>query len=85
MAHRRGDGAGTGPPRPSPSDAVRERLGQSSVEYALVLLAFLAAALALGALWRAGRDGALARLATQAASHGLGGGIAQALRDIALF
>ena len=33
--------------------------GQSSVEYLLVVLAFLAMALALAGLWHAGRDGAL--------------------------
>lgn len=65
--------------------ALAERSGQSSVEYALVVLAFLSAMLALGALWHAARDGALVRLAVRAASHGLGGGIAAALRDIALF
>ncbi len=43
--------------------------GQSTVEYAVVLFAFLALVAALGALWHAGRDGKLLNLAIQAASH----------------
>ena len=33
--------------------------GQSTVEYAVVLFAFLSLVVALGALWRAGRAGKL--------------------------
>lgn len=43
--------------------------GQSTVEYAVVLCAFLALVTALGALWHAGRDGKLLSIAIQAASH----------------
>ena len=64
----------------------REERGQSTVEYALVAIAFLSMVLALGALWHAGRDGLLLRRAVDAASHGLGGGgMLGALRDVALF
>ncbi len=60
--------------------------GQSTVEYALVLIAFLTMALTMGAIWQAGRDGTLLRLAVGAASHGAGdGGLLGAARDIALF
>lgn len=45
--------------------------GQSTVEYALVLFAFLAVALGLGSMWHAARDGALLRRATGSSSHAL--------------
>jgi hypothetical protein len=60
--------------------------GQSTVEYAVVLLAFLAIVVAFAALWHAGRDGLLIRRATQAASHLFGGGDALgSAKDILLF
>ena len=60
--------------------------GQSSVEYALVMIAFLSTVAALACLWHAGRDGQLLRRAIEAASHQLGGGDALGeARDIALF
>ena len=61
------------------------RRGQSTVEYALVLLAFLAVAVALGALWHAGRDGRLLRIALEAASHLFGGDALGSDNDILLF
>jgi hypothetical protein len=43
-------------------------------------------ALTMGAIWQAGRDGTLLRLAVGAASHGSGdGGLLGAARDIVLF
>lgn len=45
--------------------------GQSTVEYAIVLGAFLAIAIALGALWRAMDDGTFLEHALSAASHHL--------------
>lgn len=64
----------------------RERRGQSTVEYALVLAAFLAAVLALGAVWRVAHEGGLQRLAEQAASHALGGSApVGGIQDIVLF
>lgn len=63
-----------------------ERDGQSTVEYALVLVAFLAAMLALGAVWHSARDGGLQRLAERAASHAMASAQATAgFVDIVLF
>ena len=60
--------------------------GQSSVEYALVLVALLAMVLALGAVWAAARDGGLSRLGERAASHAVSGeGALGGIRDIVLF
>lgn len=47
----------------------RGQRGQSSVEYALVLLAFLAIAIALCALWHAAHEGRLLGIARDHASH----------------
>jgi hypothetical protein len=47
----------------------RTTSGQSTLEYALVLLAFLATVATLGLLWHAGKDGGLLRLALKTASH----------------
>ncbi len=56
--------------------------GQSTVEYLLVLLAFVSAIVALGLLWHAGRDGVLVGMATTSASHGTGQGAVALLRDV---
>jgi Flp pilus assembly protein TadG len=67
-------------------DRVGNARGQSTVEYALVMVAFLTMVVTLGAIWQAGRDGALLELAVGAASHAAGdGGLLGAARDIALF
>jgi Flp pilus assembly protein TadG len=67
-------------------DLSGEREGQSTVEYALVVFAFLALLAALASLWGAARDGTLVDIARQAASHGLSQGLTpDALQDIALF
>ena len=47
--------------------------GQASLEYALVLFAFLATLVALAALWRAGSGGGLLERAIQASSHAADG------------
>lgn len=63
-----------------------ERGGQSSVEYALVLVAFLAAILALGAVWHVVGEGGLQRLSEGAASHAVEGDAAVGgMHDIVLF
>lgn len=49
--------------------------GQSTVEYALVLLAFLSLVVALGALWHVARDGRLLETARDAGSHNFGEGV----------
>lgn len=60
--------------------------GQSTVEYALVLVAFLSMAVALTVLWRAGRSGSLLDRAVDATSHQVGGSDALgSWRDISLF
>lgn len=61
----------------------RERAGQSTVEYAVVLAAFLSAVLALGAVWAFARSGGPQRLSERAASHSLDG--VGGMRDIVLF
>ena len=67
-------------------DAIREERGQSTVEYALVLAAFLAAIVALGAVWRVVGAGGLQRLSEQAASHAIEGeAAAGGMHDIVLF
>ena len=48
--------------------------GQGTLEYALVLFAFLAMLVGLSALWHAARDGVLMRTALDAASHASGDG-----------
>ena len=66
--------------------ARRSERGQSTVEYALVVVAFLSMMLALGVVWRSGRSGALLDKAIGASSHQVGGSDAYGgLRDIALF
>lgn len=49
--------------------------GQSTLEYALVLLAFLAMVVGLASVWAASRDGRLLSRARDASSHGMGQGI----------
>lgn len=67
-------------------EALGESRGQSSVEYALVLVAFLSGVLALGALWALARDGGLQELAARAGSHALGGpSPVGGMQDVALF
>ena len=56
--------------------------GQSTVEYALVLGAFLAMVVVLGLLWHGVRDGLLVGAASEAASHGTGGGAVALLKDV---
>lgn len=65
---------------------MREDCGQSTVEYALVLVAFLAMVLALGAVWEVVGGGGLQRASERAASHVLAGeGATGGLRDLVLF
>ena len=62
--------------------AVRGARGQATVEFALVLFAFLAVVAGLGALVDFGRSGALAEHASAGASHAVGGGDAGAWADV---
>lgn len=59
--------------------------GQSTVEYLLLLVAFLAMLGAFGLMWRAAQGGVLVSLAREAASHSLGEGVVGALKDVAEF
>lgn len=52
--------------------ASRAQRGQASVEYALLVLAFMSMLLAMAGLWHAARDGLLLRQATSASSHQVG-------------
>ena len=56
--------------------------GQSTLEYLLLLVAFIAMIGALALLWHAARDGRLLALATGAASHGSGAGAVSMLKDV---
>lgn len=55
--------------------------GQSSVEYMLLLVAFVSMLVGMGAIWHLAREGGLTELATHAASHGLEEGYAS-IHDI---
>ena len=56
--------------------------GQATVEFALVMFAFLALLAGLGALCDFGRSGALAKHASESASHAVGGSDAGAWADV---
>lgn len=57
------------------------REGQGSVEYALVVVAFLAVAIALGALWHFVSEGDLAQDAVETLTHRIPRGVL----DVVLF
>ena len=59
-----------------------EASGQSTLEYALVLVASLSMVAALGLVWHAARDGTLVRMATDAAAHQASGGTVPWLQDL---
>lgn len=59
-----------------------ETCGQSTLEYALVLMAFLSMMAALGLVWHSARDGTLVRVATDAAAHQASGGAVPWLQDL---
>lgn len=69
-----------------PSCLAVDETGQSSVEYALVLGAFLALVLALGLVWSVVGQGGLQRASERAASHAIeGAGAVDGIRDLVLF
>lgn len=83
-----GDGRQTmqlGPARCGGAALARRQAGQSTVEYALVLLAFLASILALGALWDKAHAGGLLDLALRWASHSLAQGDLDLAKDVLLY
>lgn len=59
--------------------------GQSTLEYLLMLVAFIAMIGALALVWHAARDGRLLDLASGAASHGAGGSGVAMLKDVLQF
>lgn len=64
----------------------RWQSGQSSVEYAIVVFAFLTSIVAMGVVWHAVRDGRLLEVARAASSHSFPSGITiGAMQDIATF
>lgn len=63
----------------------RDDQGQSTLEYALVLISFLALVVALGAVWHAARDGRFVTLAVESASHSLSAGLVAVLQDVLAF
>lgn len=57
--------------------------GQSTVEFAVVMVAFLSVCVVLAAIWRAVSEGGLANLIEGASSHAFSdGGVVDALADI---
>lgn len=69
-----------------PSCLAVDEAGQSSVEYALVLGAFLALVLALGLVWSVVGQGELQRASERAASHAIeGAGAVDGICDLVLF
>lgn len=68
------------------SGVLRGPSGQSTLEYALVLLGLLGMLVGMGALWHAAREGRLVELACEAASHTLAHGIdVKVLQDVTAF
>lgn len=63
----------------------RDRTGQASLEYVVVLCAFLAMVVALIALWRWLSAGGLLGTALGSASHSIDAGLVDALQDVLLF
>ncbi len=64
----------------------RGQRGQATVEYALVLLAFLATIVSFCALWRQAQEGSLQRRAREAAAHNLDDGVSVGLlQDLAAY
>ena len=60
--------------------------GQSTVEFAIVFVAFLAAFLAVAAVWHAASEGPLMDLAQGASSHSFGeGNLLGGLADVLSF
>lgn len=60
----------------------RDESGQSTVEFAVLLLAFLGMVVTLGLLWRAGREGLLVERSVASASHGAAQGPTALLKDV---
>lgn len=60
--------------------------GQSTVEYALVLFAFLSCMGAMGVMWHTARNGPLVQRSVECSSHALSGAdVLGSAQDIALY
>lgn len=67
-------------------DADLAERGQSTVEYALVLFAFLSCVGAMGVMWHAARNGPLVQRSVECSSHALSGAdVLGSAQDIALY
>ena len=64
---------------------LRDERGQASIEYALVLAAFLALLLALGILWRALESGLFVEHALASASHHISNVFMGVVGDVFLY
>ena len=72
---------GRGRSRPEPG-GLRDCTGQATVEYLVVLGAFVSMLAGLALIWHAGGDGDLTNRATTAASHGFEQGAPALLKDV---
>ena len=61
------------------------QLAQGTVEYAIVLIAFLAIVIAFAYIWRAVSDGLFIEHAVQSASHHVQSGLAGVLADVFVY
>ena len=64
---------------------IENECGQSTLEYAIVLFAFLSMVIALITLWHAARSGLWVQAAVDAASHALRSGFATTFKDVLLY
>ena len=64
---------------------MRDERGQSTVEFAVIVLGFLAIAAALGVLWRGLEDGLLVSHALQSASHHMETVVPGVIADVFLY
>ena len=64
---------------------IKNNLAQGTVEYAIVLVAFLAIVIAFGFLWNALSDGLFVEHAVQSASHHVQSGLAGVLADVFVY
>lgn len=71
--------------RNSLSRMIGDKSGQSTLEYAVVLFAFLAMVVTLTALWQAVHSGLFIESATRAASHALSPEFSKTLKDVLLY
>lgn len=62
-----------------------DELGQSTVEYVVVMTGFLVVAVGMGAIWHALRDGGFVEHALLSASHHVGGVVAAVVADVFLY